>query len=143
MFIITLCFANVKWKLLFSSLSCYLVHDNSKQEKDYAIPLSFVGQARLQFAGLHSLFLALWCTVIEIGGAMMDLLFWDLMYLYPGFICCRRCYFGDQRICNLLFFELADAFQPAYYIQLHLHLAFSWILGYCLRKFCIYIPHFR
>ena len=42
---------------------------------------SFVGQARLQFAGLHSLFLALWCTVIEIGGAMMDLLFWDLRIL--------------------------------------------------------------
>ena len=61
--------------------------------KDYAFLLSFVGQARLQFAGLHSLFLALWCTVIEIGGAMMDLLFWNLMHLYPRFICCRRCFF--------------------------------------------------
>ena len=50
--------------------NCYLVHDSPKQEKDYALLLSFVGQARLQFAGLHSLFLALWCTVIEIGGAM-------------------------------------------------------------------------
>ena len=28
-----------------------------------------------------------------------------------------RCSFGDQRICNLLFFELADAFQPVYYIN--------------------------
>ena len=27
-----------------------------------------------------------------------------------------RCSFGAHRICNLLFFELADAFQPAYYI---------------------------
>ena len=40
------------------------------QEKDYALLLSFVGQARLQFTGFHSLFLALWCIVIEIGGAM-------------------------------------------------------------------------
>ncbi|RGH37783.1 hypothetical protein DW901_13105 [Firmicutes bacterium AM41-5BH] len=72
--------------MLFSSLSCYLVHDNPKQEKDYAFLLSFVGQARLQFAGLHSLFLALWCTVIEIGGAMMDLLFWDLRIL-PHILC--------------------------------------------------------
>ena len=78
--------------LLFSSLSCCLVHDNSKQEKDYALLLSFVGQARLQFAGLHSLCLALWCAVIEIGGAMMDLLFWDLrmlplkiLHLHPTF----------------------------------------------------------
>ena len=30
--------------------------------------------------------------MIEIGGAMRDLLFWDLMYLHPGFICCRRCF---------------------------------------------------
>ena len=28
--------------------------------------------------------------MIEIGGMMKDLLFWDLMYLHPGFICCRR-----------------------------------------------------
>ena len=88
---------------------------------------SFVGQARLQFAGLHSLFLALWCTVVEIGGAMRDLLFWYLMYLQSLDIRCCRCSFGDQRICNLLFFELADAFQPACHVQLHLHLAFSGI----------------
>ena len=29
--------------------------------------------------------------VIEIGGAMKDLLFWCLMYLYPGFIRLCRC----------------------------------------------------
>ena len=33
--------------------------------------------------------------VIEIGGAMKDLLFWCLMYLHPGFICCRRCSFDN------------------------------------------------
>ena len=131
--------------LLFSSLSCCLVHDNSKQDKDYALLLSFVGQARLQFAGLHSLFLALWCTMIEIGGTMMDLLFRDLMYLYPGFICCLRCHYRQSLylqglifavadalfltiiIYNLLFFELADTFKPAYHIKLHLHRAFSGI----------------
>ena len=71
---------------------------------------SFVGQARLQFAGLHSLFLALWCTVIEIGKVMKDLLFWCLMYLYPGFICCRRCFCGNRCICTSLIFAVADAF---------------------------------
>ena len=96
--------------LLFSSLSCCLVHDNSKQEKDYALLLSFVGQARLQFAGLHSLCLALWCAVIEIGGAMMDLLFWDLMYLYPGFICCLRCHYRQSLYLQGLIFIVADAF---------------------------------
>ena len=138
MFIITLCFANVKWKLLFSSRQF-------QARKDYALLLSFVGQARLQFAGLHSLFLALWCTVIEIGGAMMDLLFWDLMYLYPGFICCRRCSCDNRCICTSLIFAVADAFfeidvSATYFslnlqilfslptiFKLHLHLAFSWI----------------
>ena len=147
--------------LLFSSLSCCLVHDNSKQDKDYALLLSFVGQARLQFAGLHSLCLALWCAVIEIGGTMMDLLFWNLMYLYPGFICCRWCFFDNWYICtglifaiadaffltiiiyNLLFFELADTFKSAYHIKLHLHRAFSGIWGCFLWKFCIYISRFR
>ena len=70
---------------------------------------SFVGQARLQFAGLHSLFLALWCTVIEIGGAMTNLLFWCLMYLYPGFICLYRCLCGHHCICTGLMFAVADA----------------------------------
>ena len=99
------------------------------QEKDYAFLLSFVGQARLQFAGLHSLFLALWCTVIEIGGAMMDLLFWDLMYLYPGFICCRRCLYGNRCIRTGLIFAIADAFfetdVSATYFSLNLQILFS------------------
>ena len=106
MFIITLCFANVKWKLLFT----YLILDSLQERKDYALLLSFVGQARLQFAGLHSLFLALWCTVIEIGGAMMDLLFWDLMYLYPEFICCRRC--SLSKFCILLALSITCRYIP-------------------------------
>ena len=57
----------------------------------------------------------------------LQMLFFRPMYLQDFNIHYCRCSFGEQRICNLLFFELADAFQPAYYIQLHLHLAFSWI----------------
>ena len=48
--------------------------------------------------------------MIEIGGAMMYLLFWCLMYLYPGFICCRRCFCGNRCICTSLIFAVADAF---------------------------------
>ena len=54
-------------KYTFNILPCFKDYGNcgfaiyfttaSKQEKDYALLLSFVGQARLQFAGLHSLFL--------------------------------------------------------------------------------------
>ena len=128
--------------LLFSSLSCCLVHDNSKQEKDYALLLSFVGQARLQFAGLHSLFLALWCTVIEIDGAMMDLLFWDLMYLYPGFICCLRCHYRQSLYLQGLIFIVADAFfktdVSATYFSLNLQILFSLPVMYN----CIYIVPF-
>ena len=70
---------------------------------------SFVRQARLQFAGLHSLFLALWCIVIEIGGMMKNLLFWNLMYLYSRFIRCRRYFFDNWCICTALIFIVADA----------------------------------
>ena len=76
-----------------------------------------------------SLFLALWCTVIEIGGAMMDLLFWDLMYLYPGFICCRRCLYGNRCIRTGLIFAIADALfetdVSATYFSLNLQILFS------------------
>ena len=47
--------------------------------------------------------------MIEIGGMMKDLLFWDLMYLHPGFICCRRCFFDNWCICTALIFIVADA----------------------------------
>ena len=100
-----------------------------KARKDYALQLSFVGQARLQFAGLHSLFLALWCIVIEIDGMMKDLLFWDLMYLHPGFICCRRCFFDNWCICTALIFIVADTFfetdVSATYFSLNLQMLFS------------------
>ena len=75
--------------MLFSS------RQPQSQKKDYALLISFVGQARLQFAGLHSLFLAFWCIVIEIGGATRDLLFW-----------CRCIYI-------LGLFAVADAFLAA------------------------------
>ena len=91
--------------------------------------LSFVGQARLQFAGLHSLFLALWCTMIEIGGMMKDLLFWCLMYLYPRFICYCRCFCGNRCICTGLIFAVADAFfetdVSTTYFSLNLQMLFS------------------
>ena len=64
------------------------------------------------------------------------------MYLQSLDIRCCRCTFLDQCICNLLFFELADAFQPVYHIQLHLHLAFSITWGYSPQKFCILNPLF-
>ena len=118
----------------------YLVHDSPKQEKkDYALLLSFVGQARLQFAGLHSLFLALWCIVIEIGGAMRDLLFWCLMYLYHGVICLCRCLCGNRCICTGLIFAVADIFfetdVSATYFSLNLQILFSLSVMYK----CIYI----
>ena len=40
---------------------------------------------------------------------MKDLLFWDLMYLHPEFICCRRCFFDNWCICTALIFIVADA----------------------------------
>ena len=39
---------------------------------------------------------------------MKDLLFWCLMYLYPGFICCCRCSFNNWCICAGLIFAVAD-----------------------------------
>ena len=66
---------------------CYLVHDG--------------------------LFLDLWCTVIEIGGAMKDLLFWNLMYLYHEVICLYRCFCSNRCICAGLIFAVADAFLAA------------------------------
>ena len=68
-------------------------------------------------------------VLIEIGGAMMDLLFWDLMYLYPGFICCRRCLYGNRCIRTGLIFAIADALfetdVSATYFSLNLQILFS------------------
>ena len=43
----------------------------------------------------------------------LQMLFFRPMYLQDFDIHCCRCSFLDQHICNLLFFELADTFQPA------------------------------
>ena len=111
----------LKSKLLFSS------RQPQSQKKDYALLLSFVGQARLQFAGLHSLFLAFWCIVIEIDGAMRRFAFlesdvsiscgyllvqmplWQPLYLHWLNICCCRCSFLDRCIYKALIFIVADA----------------------------------
>ena len=60
---------------------------------------------------------------------MKDLLFWYLMYLYSGFICCRRCFFDNWCICTALIFIVADAFFEtdisATYFSLNLQMLFS------------------
>ncbi len=55
---------------------------------------SFVGQARPQFAGLHSLFLILCHIVIEIGKVMRDLLFWYLSIYILGLFACADAFFA-------------------------------------------------
>ena len=64
--------------------------------------------------------------------------------LYPHWLNIRycRCFFWDRCIRNLLFFKLADTFQPTHHVQLHLHLAFSKTWGCFLCKFYIYILPF-
>ena len=121
---------------------------------------SFVGQARLQFAGLHSLFLALWCTVIEIGGAMTKFTFlvsdvsiswvyllvqmplWQLLYLHWLNVRCCRCSFCNCCICTALIFIVADTFLEtdvsATYFSLNLQILFSLPVVYN----CIYILPF-
>ena len=79
---------------------------------------------------------------ISWGYLLVQMPLWQPLYLHWLNIHCCRCSFDNWYICNLLFFELADTFQPAYHIQMHLHLVFSGIWGCFLRKFCIYIPRF-
>ena len=62
-------------------------------------------------------------TCLSYSLAQMSL--WQPLYPYCLDIRYCRCSFSVHYICNLLFFELADAFQTACYVQLHLHLAFS------------------
>ena len=62
---------------------------------------------------------------------------WQTLYLHRLNIRCCRCFFWDRCIRNLLFFKLADTFQPVCHVQLHLHLAFSMPCGYSLVKMCI------
>ena len=72
---------------------------------------------------------------ISWGYLFAQMLFWQLLYLHWLNIRCCRCSFGDQCIykaliflvadalletnviCNLLFFELADTFNPAYHVN--------------------------
>ena len=73
---------------------------------------------------------------------MKDLLFWDLMYLHPGFIYCRRCFFDNWCICTALIFAVADAIfeteVSATCFSLNLQMLFSLPVMYN----CIYILSF-
>ena len=80
--------------------------------------------------------------MIEIGGAMMYLLFWCLMYLYHGVICLCRCFCGNRFICTGLIFTIADALLvtdvSATCFSLNLQMLFSLPVMYN----CIYILSF-
>ena len=82
------------------------------------------------------------------------MLFLQLMYLHCLDICRCRCSFLGQCICNLLFFELVDAFQPVWHVNciysllfyglrilpsqiLHLHPTVSMTWGCFTSKLCI------
>ena len=54
---------------------------------------------------------------ISWGYLLSQMLFWQLMYLHCLDIHCCRCSFWNQCICNLLFFELADTFQPTHHVN--------------------------
>ena len=47
----------------------------------------------------------------------LQMLFFRPMYLQDFDIHCCRCSFGNQRICTLLFFELADTFHPTCHVN--------------------------
>ena len=117
----------LRYRLLRSKLLLSSRQPQSKK-KDYALLLNFVGQARLQFAGLHSLFLAFWCIVIEIDGAMrrfaflgsdvsiswiyllLQMLFWQLMYLQDLDIRFCRCSFFRPTYLHLALFMTCRCF---------------------------------
>ena len=54
---------------------------------------------------------------ISWGYLLVQMPLWQPLYLHWLNIRCCRCSFGSCCICNLLFFELADAFHPVYYIN--------------------------
>ena len=58
---------------------------------------------------------------------LVQMSLWQPLYLQWFNVRCCRCSFFAHRICDLLFIELADTFQPACHVQFHLHLAFSGI----------------
>ena len=118
----------------------------SKQEKTMHFCGSFVGQARLQFAGLHSLFLALWCTVIEIGGAMTKTYFslnLQMLFSLPiMYNCiCILPYLGFKDTSFAIFASTSHVFDNVRMLLieiLHPQLALSITCGYTSLKFCIF-----
>ena len=80
--------------------------------------------------------------MIEIGGAMMYLLFWCLMYLYPRFICCRRCLCDNRCICTVLIFIVADAFFETNVSATYFSLSLQILLSLPIMYNCIHILPF-
>ena len=126
--------------IVFSGFKVYRDWNRWSDEKIY-----FSGIWCIYILGLFAVADAFFATDVSAlpWYSLLQMLFFRPMYLRWLNIRCCRCSFLDQCICNLLFFELADTFKPAYHVQLHLHLVFSGIWGYFLHKFCIYISPFR
>ena len=83
---------------------------------------SFVRQARLQFAGLHSLFLAWGCIVIEIGGMMKDLLFWNWCIYILGLFAVADAFLTTD-VSALPWYSLL---QMLFFRPMYLQLALLW-----------------
>ena len=72
----------------------------------------------------------------------MDLLFWCLMYLYPRFICCRRCLCDNRCICTVLIFIVADAFFETNVSATYFSLSLQILLSLPIMYNCIHILPF-
>ena len=72
----------------------------------------------------------------------MDLLFWCLMYLYPRFICCRRCLCDNRCICTALIFIVADAFFETNVSATYFSLSLQILLSLPIMYNCIHILPF-
>ena len=79
--------------------------------------------------------------MIEIRGAMRNLLFWCLMYLYSRFICLCRCSFGSWCICKAWYSLLQMLFSWPMYLQLAF-LSLQILLSLPVMYNCIYILPF-
>ena len=114
--------------------------------KTRVIILQAKGKVNTFFYFFYFLFCGVpWLKYIE---HRENLLFFYLMYLYPGFIHCRRCSFGSWCICIALIFASADnlfhanvsttcfslnlqmLFNCSVMYKLHLHFALSRTWGY-------------
>ena len=80
-----------------------------------------------------------WVSDVSIswGYLLVQMPLWQTLYLHRLNIRCCRCFFWDRCIRNLLFFKLADTFQPACHVKLHLHHMFSITWGCFSLKLCI------